>query len=239
MSYLNNQINTCNMKRRKSIKVGASLLAGFIVAPGVKASTLMSPAETESFWDVIKNRRSVRKFKSDPIPEEHLMKIVDAGRMAPTSGNQQPWKFIVVQSEMQIEKLKMECFSSLESYYKEKVNLEGEKLSEAMADAKKRYSEGYFSAPAYIVILTDQECKYPSYTPHDGPLAAGYLLLAARALGYGSVYITDAIPEEATKRAFNIPDKYKRVCITPIGVPLEWPTKEKEAFETFLVKESF
>jgi len=227
------------MKRRKSLKVGAGLLSGLMLAPSLKGSTLTSLVETESFWDVIKGRRSVRKFKSDPIPEEHLMKIVDAGRLAPTSGNQQPWKFIVVQSEKQIEKLKTECFSSLETYYREEANLEGEKLSEAMEETEKRYSEGYFTAPAFIVILTDQECKYPSYTPHDGPLAAGYLLLAARALGYGSVYITDAIPEEATQKAFNIPDKYKRVCITPIGVPVEWPTKEKEAFETFLVRETF
>ncbi len=227
------------MERRKSLKVGAALLSGLMLAPSVKGSTLTSPVEMESFWDVIKGRRSVRKFKSDPIPEEHLMKIVDAGRLAPTSGNQQPWKFILVQSEKQIEKLKSECFSSLETYYRDEANLEGEKLSEAMEETKKRYSEGYFTAPAFIVILTDQECKYPSYTPHDGPLAAGYLLLAARALGYGSVYITDAIPEEATRKAFNIPDKYKRVCITPIGVPVEWPTKEKEAFETFLVRETF
>jgi len=227
------------MKRRKSLKVGAGLLSGLMLAPSLKGSTLTSPVESESFWDVIKGRRSVRKFKSDPIPEEHLTKIVDAGRLAPTSGNQQPWKFIVVQSDKQIEKLKTECFSSLETYYREEANLEGEKLSEAMEETEKRYSEGYFTAPAFIVILTDQECKYPSYTPHDGPLAAGYLLLAARALGYGSVYITDAIPEEATQKAFNIPDKYKRVCITPIGVPVEWPTKEKEAFETFLVRETF
>lgn len=227
------------MERRKSLKIGAGLLSGLMLASSAKASTLTSTLETESFWDVIKGRRSVRKFKSDPIPEEHLLKIVDAGRLAPTSGNQQPWKFIVVQSEKQIEKLKSETFSSMETYFKEKANLEGEKLSEAMEDTMKRFSEGYFSAPAYIVILTDQECKYPSYTPHDGPLAAGYLILAARALGYGSVYITDAIPEEATQRAFNIPDNYKRVCITPIGVPEEWPTKEKEALETFLVRDTF
>ena len=227
------------MKRRKSLKVGAALLSGLVLAQGVKGSTLASPSENESFWNVIKGRRSVRKFKPDPIPEEHLMKIMDAARLAPTSGNQQPWKFILVQSEKQIEKLKFECFYSMEKYLKEKANLEGEKLSEAMEDTKKRYSEGYFTAPAFIVVLTDQECKYPSYTPHDGPLAAGYLMLAARALGYGSVYITDAIPEEATQKAFNIPEKYNRVCITPIGVPVEWPTKEKEAFEKFLVKETF
>jgi nitroreductase len=227
------------MERRKSLKVGAALLSGLMLAPGVKGSTLPSSIETESFWDVIKGRRSVRKFKPDPIPEEHLMKIMDAARLAPTSGNQQPWKFILVQSEKQIEKLKIECFSSLEKYLKEKANLEGEKLSVELNKIKKQYNEGYFTAPAYIVVLTDQECKYPSYTPHDGPLAAGYLMLAARALGYGSVYITDAIPEEATQKAFNIPENYNRVCITPIGVPVEWPTKEKEAFETFLVRETF
>jgi nitroreductase len=227
------------MERRKSLKVGAALLSGLILAPSVKGSTLPSSVETESFWNVIKGRRSVRKFKPDPIPEEHLMKIIDAGRFAPTSGNQQPWKFILIQSEKQIEKLKIECFSSMEKHLKEKSNLEGEKLSVELKKMEKRYNEGYFTAPAFIVVLTDQECKYPSYTPHDGPLAAGYLMLAARALGYGSVYITDAIPEEATQKAFNIPEKYNRVCITPIGVPVEWPTKEKEALETFLVKETF
>ncbi len=227
------------MDRRNSLKAGATLFSGLMLAPSVKGSTLPSSVETESFWNVIKGRRSVRKFKSDPIPEEHLMKIIDAGRLAPTSGNQQPWKFIVVQSKKQIEILKNECFSYMETYFKEKANLEGEKLLSALEETEKRYSEGYFTAPAFIVILTDQECKYPSYTPHDGPLAAGYLMLAARALGYGSVYITDAIPEEVTQKAFNIPEKYNRVCITPIGVPVEWPTKEKEAFETFLVRETF
>ncbi len=227
------------MDRRKSLKAGATLLSGLMIAPHVKGSTPPSSVETGSFWDVIKGRRSVRKFKSDPIPEEHLMKIIDVARLAPTSGNQQPWKFILVQNVEQIEKLKNECFSNLETYLKEKANLEGEKLSAAFEESKKRYSEGYFSAPAFIVVLTDQECKYPSYTPHDGPLAAGYLLLAAKALGYGTVYITDAISEEVTKKALNIPERYKRVCITPIGIPVEWPTKEKEALETFIVRETF
>lgn len=127
----------------------------------------------------------------------------------------------------------------MEKYLREEANLEGEKLAAELEKSKNRYLDGYFTAPAYIVILTDQESRYPSYNPHDGPLAAGYLMLAARALGYGSVCITDAIPEEATQKAFNIPERYNRVCITPIGIPVEWPTKEKEAFETFLVKETF
>lgn len=227
------------MNRRNSLKVGATLFSGLMLAPGVNGNTLTSSVKSDSFWEVIKGRRSVRKFAPIPVPEEHLMEIIDAARLAPTSGNQQPWKFIVVQDRKQIEKLKSECFSSNEIYYKENTKLQGEKLSAALKKMKKQYSEGYFSAPAFIVVLTDQNCKYPSYTPHDGALAAGYLMLAARALGYGSVYITDAISEEATKKAFNIPENYKRVCITPIGVPLEWPTKEKKEIGEFLIRETF
>ena len=48
-------------------------------------------------------------------------------------------------------------------------------------------------------------------------------MLAARALGYGTVFITDAIPESVTKEVLQIPDSYTRVCITPLGVPFEWP----------------
>jgi nitroreductase len=53
---------------------------------------------------------------------------------------------------------------------------------------------------------------------HDGPLAAGYLLLAARALGYGTVYVTDSIRGDFTRKVLNIPDRYNRVCITPVGI---------------------
>jgi nitroreductase len=87
----------------------------------------------------------------------------------------------------------------------------------------KTLSTGYFSAPVFIVVLTDNNSKYPDYNHWDGPLAAGYLMLAARALGYGTVFITDAIPENVTKAVLQIPDNYTRVCITPLGVPSEWP----------------
>lgn len=48
------------------------------------------------FIQVIANRRSVRKFKDEPVPEEALNKVLEAGRWAPSAGNSQPWRFIVV-----------------------------------------------------------------------------------------------------------------------------------------------
>jgi nitroreductase len=60
-------------------------------------------------------------------------------------------------------------------------------------------------------------------------------MLAARALGYGTVFITDAIPESLTKEVLQIPDRYTRVCITPLGVPVDWPnTPEKKKLEDMI-----
>lgn len=55
-----------------------------------------SSVTTMEFIQVIKNRRSVRKYKNDPIPDEILNKILESARLAPSGGNSQPWHFIVV-----------------------------------------------------------------------------------------------------------------------------------------------
>ncbi|MDI9644852.1 MAG: nitroreductase family protein, partial [Candidatus Verstraetearchaeota archaeon] len=46
--------------------------------------------------EAIKSRRSVRRYKEDPVPSELVERILDAARWAPTGGNIQPWRFIVV-----------------------------------------------------------------------------------------------------------------------------------------------
>jgi len=57
--------------------------------------------------EAIRKRRSVRKYTGDPIPREDLEKIVDAGRLAATGHNKQPWDFIVVTEREMIDKLKV------------------------------------------------------------------------------------------------------------------------------------
>jgi nitroreductase len=199
-----------------------------------------SNARNESdIWYVIQNRRSVREFKSDSIPEKDIIRIIDAARMAPTSGNQQPWKFLVIRDKNKFNQMKEACIKrALDSFDKNTNNNETkEQFTEKI---RKRLSAGYFSAPVFIVVLTDNNSTYPDYNHWDGPLAAGYLMLAARALGYGTVFITDAIPESVTKEVLQIPDNYTRVCITPLGIPVEWPaTPKKKELEEFIVREKF
>ena len=228
------------MNRRNSLKTGGSILVGLTVAPvlGSAEKNLITPPE-DSFWEVVKNRRSVRAFKPDPVPDEDIRKIIDAARMAPTSGNQQPWKFLVISDRKKIEALKTEKLKESESYFRDSQNLSGEELKKKMKQTEEQLANGYLSAPTYIVVLTDNNSQYPTYNHWDGPLAAGYLMLAARALGYGTVHVTDSFSEELTKRVFNISDRYSRVCFTPLGIPVEWPQKEKKSLDEFIVKESF
>jgi nitroreductase len=193
-------------------------------------------AAEEDLLGLFGKRQSVRRYKSDPVPEEHLRRILDAARRAPTSGNQQPWRFLVVRDQARIERMRVRCLelamARFEGQAPEERAARTKQMREAMA--------GYFSAPVYVVVLTDSQSAYPSYNPQDGALAAGYLCLAARALGYGTVYITDAIPEAVTREVLAIPERYQRTCITPIGVPEAWPApKSKKELSELVTYESF
>ena len=96
------------------------------------------------------------------------------------------------------------------------------------------------SAPVYVAVLVDSTAKFSNYILYDGTLAAGYLMIAARALGYGTGFFTTFFPEKEMKRFFNIHKKYKLICFTPIGVPEQWPpTPSKKDLKDLVVFESF
>ena len=110
----------------------------------------------------------------------------------------------------------------------------------ARAARTRRFFEGYFTAPVYVAVLVDTELPGSGYArSHDGPIAAAYLMLAARAFGYGTAYLTDGISDEVTREVLGIPAKYHRVCITPIGVPDGWPDPtSKRALEKMVAYET-
>jgi len=190
-------------------------------------------------FNIIKNRRTVRKFKSIPVPKEHVLKILDAARFAPTAGNQQPWKFLVTQNRKKLDELQKEALLWYLDEYEKRRTPTQEELSQAR-DALKEILDNVLSAPVYVAVLVDSKAKYPNYILYDGTLAAGYLMIAARALGYGTGFFTTFFPEEKMKKFFNIPEQYKLICFTPVGVPDEWPeTPPKKKLEEIVVFESF
>jgi len=212
-----------NTSRRKLLQF-ASLAAA--VAPLAAATKDEDPAPLLA---VFAKRQTVRRYKSDPVPQEHLLQILDAARRGPTCMNQQPWTFLVIRDRAKIEAMKKRTLDNVAKF-----------VSADKKDATLHFYEGYFTAPVYVVVLVDTTCPCTGYAQkHDGPIAAGYLMIAARAFGYGTAYLTDGIPEQVTREVLAIPSQYQRVCITPIGVPDGWPPQapkrkleEMVAYET-------
>ena len=189
-------------KRRQFLKVGLVGSAGLIgssVVPGAAAAQAQS-----DLFATFKTRRSVRKFKPTPVPDEHIHQILEAAHYAPCPRNRQAWKFVVIKNREILDQKKEEC------------------IKKAGENSRQYYTD-YLSAPVYVVVVADTQTRNPVNDVTAGALAAENLMLAARALGYGSVFCVNSIPEDVTKSILNIPDNYKRVCITPIGIPDKWP----------------
>jgi nitroreductase len=157
--------------------------------------------------EAIRKRRSVRKYTGDPIPREDLEKIVDAGRLAATGSNQQPWDFVVVTDREMIDQLKV--------------------------------AAGWMDkAGAIVAVVMDPSSRW---WVEDGAAAVENMLIASTALGYGSCWLEGyTLPrEEEFKELLGIPEKKRLLTLVPIGVPAEWPTREKKALEEVLHLERY
>lgn len=148
-----------------------------------------------AFLDLAEKRRSVRAYKPDEVPEELLQTVLEAGRLAPSACNKQPWRFIVVRSET------------------------GRR---ALGAAYAR--EWFWKAPVIIAVcILPQEAWTRSYDGKnyalaDGALAMDHLTLAAAELGLGTCWVGSFDPAAACK-ILGLPDGVEIVGLTPLGLP--------------------
>lgn len=141
----------------------------------------------------IEGRRSIRSYRTDPVPEEKLEAVVKAGLMAPSAMNQQSWHFVVI-SGKGADRYRTYCI---------------EKLGR----------DPYYGAPAMILVFGKKDAIAPVC---DGSLAIGNLLLAAKALGLGSCWIhcvNDLFKEEAAAAEWGVPAGYRPVGSVALGFP--------------------
>ena len=143
--------------------------------------------------EAIEKRRSVREYKPSSIPQEHLKRILEAARLAPSAGNRQPWRFIIVR------------------------NHEQKKLLTKIA----RNQTFLEDAAVIVVALADAEAS-PKWFKQDVMIAIEHMVLASTSLGYGTCWI-GAFKEEQTKQLLEIPERISIVALLPIGIPNEKP----------------
>ena len=140
-------------------------------------------------------KRSIRRYKPDPIPESVLSNILEAGRLAPTAGNQQPWHFIIVTDL----KLKQELSTG-------------------------RWNTFIKDSAFTIVGCAYTGSEFSSrWSTVDVSIALENMVLAAAAQGVGSCWVGD-FKEEEVKRIFGIPEDYKIICLVAFGYPAESPS---------------
>ncbi len=157
--------------------------------------------------EAIRKRRSVREYTGEAIPRQDLEKIVDAGRLAATGSNKQPWDFIIVTDKKMINHLKVAA----------------------------KWME---KAGAIIAVVMDPSSRW---WVEDGSAAIENMLIASTALGYGSCWLEGytLLREEEFKALLEVPDDKRLLTLIPIGIPVEWPTREKKALETVLHWEKY
>lgn len=157
--------------------------------------------------EVIKTRRSIRKYAPDPISEEELNKILEAGRWAPSAGNSQPWRFIVLRSE---------------------------EVKKKLADT---LTWGRFLSQAPLGIAVTVNPRASNHPIEDGAAATQNMLLEAHSLGLGACWIGTygSGNEEGAKKILNVPKDERLLSVIAIGRPAESPqgTRRKLDHVTF------
>lgn len=148
-----------------------------------------------SFLDLAKKRRSIRKYKPDPIPPETLEYILEAARLAPSWKNLQCWRYIVVTNPD-----KRRAVSTRDWVAEAPVIIVGCADPELSGT---RYNQQYY-------LL-------------DMGISMEHIILAASEKGLGTCWIGGQYDEVAIKEALGIPDETRVVALTPIGYPAETP----------------
>jgi nitroreductase len=146
-----------------------------------------------SLVEVILSRRSVRRYEKTPIPKDVLLKILEAGRQAPSAANRQPWRFIVLTDDDVKKALSRGLFN--------------------------RFVK---NAPIAIVGCAYTGGFTRKFAVIDTTIALQNMVIAAWALGIGSCWVGD-FREERVKALLAIPEKWRVVAIITFGYPAETP----------------
>lgn len=137
----------------------------------------------------------MRGFKPDSVPRSVLDQVLEAGRLAPSAVNYQPYRFIVVEEEKERNRL---------------------------AAAYPR--EWFRTAPAIIVVVGDTESAWKrsdgrNYVDVDCAIAVDHMTLAAADLGYGTCWVGAFDPAEARRALGLLDDNWEPLAFLPLGMP--------------------
>jgi nitroreductase len=199
--------------------------------------TLQGTRDYELLLDLVQRRSSIRKLKPDPIPDDYVDMILEAGHWAMSGGNSQPWEYIVVK-DSQMKKDLFQAHAEITAdfmYWMEQQRVfelrhPSFQMMHDEAVQRQRLATGWSEAPVLIVVLGDGRRQWGTvqaghtfgrYQSHltDGLANTCMIMhLAAASLGLGTQWNSVHV-QEPFKRILGVPDLLMLYLIIPVGYP--------------------
>ncbi len=159
------------------------------------------------FIELARKRSSVRRYETTPVEESALQEILEAGRLAPSAANYQPWHFLVVRDEQKRRELG-------QTYKK----------------------DWFWQAPVILIVCVEPAKGWTrmdgrNYAWVDGTIAMDHMTLCATDLGLGTCWV-GAFDAARLKQVLGLPEGVEPVAMTPLGKPAaDGPPKKRKPME--------
>ena len=159
----------------------------------------------------IKGRRSVRAYTDEPVSQEQIQAIIEAGTWAPTGMNRQPWKFIVIQNKQTIKTISDQTKAL---------------IKQIRPELASRFSTEQdiicYDVPVLVLICTEKDKQWDNLNLIDCVLAAQNMFLKAYELGLGTCYmgfVSYLNNDAETLKKVGVPDNYQLMVPLILGHP--------------------
>jgi nitroreductase len=179
------------------------------------------------FFDVVTTQRAIRRLKPDPIPDAVLRQIMDAAICAPSGGNRQGWRFLVIRDRAKrarLGELYREAWDELAKvpYYRDAAAAPPDSPSAKMIASAAHLAEHLGEVPVLVLACIATDGAPPTVTTGASIYpAVQNIMLAARALGVGSCITTIHRYRDAQVKALlDIPADVETCALIPLGYPL-------------------
>jgi len=208
-----------------------------------KEILIMATEKANPVIEAIKSRRAVRSYESRPIPREIVKEIIEAGNWAPSGGNAQPWRFVVIDDEGFRERLRQIAQPRWrEIWVESEISDHMKRLAtdiytrclgwpedsfEVIHARMATFKDAvYYGAPVIVFVICEGQ-----YAAHDGPMVCLNMMLAARSLGIGSNWVSHGLlglQDEEVRHALELKEDEQVFGPILFGYPKLYPKPPKK-----------
>ena len=171
------------------------------------------------FFDLLVKRRAIRDFEDKPVPLEKIKEIVRDSCLAPSSGNGQPWKFLIINNKEWIKRLSDESKKNILAFINQNPDSALKKYEAAL---RNKNFNVFYNAPCLVYIGCSKSVR-SGYV--DCALAACYFMFSAAALDLGTCWIAlgSEIQDPEIRSQIGMPEDYQIVAPMILGYPKDVP----------------